>query len=88
MVHAFLDLAHKFQYVHKYSTINILPKSRDSSVGKSGYRLDDRGSRFRFPVGAGNSFLHHRVQIGSGSHPASYPICTGAISLGVIAAGA
>jgi hypothetical protein len=38
------------------------------------YGLDDRGSRVRFPAGAGNFSLHHRVQIGSGAHPASYPM--------------
>jgi hypothetical protein len=38
-----------------------------------GYGLDDRGSRVRFPTGAGNfSLLHH----GSGAHSASYPVCT------------
>jgi hypothetical protein len=37
-----------------------------------GYGLDDRGSRVRFPEGAGNFYLHHRVQNGSGAHPASY----------------
>jgi hypothetical protein len=30
----------------------------------------------RFPAGAGNFFLHHRVQTGSGAHPASYPMGT------------
>jgi hypothetical protein len=50
-------------------------ESRDSSVGVAlGYRLDVRGSRFRFPAGAGNFSLHHRVQNGSGAHPASYPM--------------
>jgi hypothetical protein len=39
-----------------------------------GYRLDDRGSRIRLPAGAGNFSLHHRVQNGSGAHPASYPM--------------
>jgi hypothetical protein len=39
-----------------------------------GYGLDDRGSRVRFPAGAGNFSLHHRVQNGTGSHPASYPM--------------
>jgi hypothetical protein len=39
-----------------------------------GYVLDDWGSGVRFPAGAGNSSLHHRVQIGSGAHPASYPM--------------
>jgi hypothetical protein len=38
-----------------------------------GYGLDNRGSRVRFPAGAGNFSLHHRVQNGSGTHPASYP---------------
>jgi hypothetical protein len=50
-------------------------KSRDSSVGIAlGYGLDDRGSRVRFPEGAGDFSLHHRVQNGSGAHPASYPM--------------
>jgi hypothetical protein len=50
-------------------------KSRDSSVGIAlGYGLDDRGSTVRFPGGAGNFSLHHRVQNGSGAHPASYPV--------------
>jgi hypothetical protein len=41
-----------------------------------GYGLDDWGSKFRFPAGAGNFSLHHRVQNGSGFHPASYPMGT------------
>jgi hypothetical protein len=50
-------------------------ESRDSSVGISlGYGLGDRGSRFRFPAGAGNFSLHHRVQNGSGAHPSSCPV--------------
>jgi hypothetical protein len=40
------------------------------------YGLDDRGSGVRFPAGAGNFSLHHRVQNGSGAHPASYPMGT------------
>jgi hypothetical protein len=49
--------------------------SRDSSVGiPLGYGLDGRGTRVRFPAGAGNFSLHHRVQNGSGAHPASYPV--------------
>jgi hypothetical protein len=39
-----------------------------------GYGLDNRGSRVRFPPEAGNFSLHHRVQNGSGAHPASYPM--------------
>jgi hypothetical protein len=50
--------------------------------------LDDRGSRVRFPEGAGNCFLHHRVQNGSGAHPASYPMSSKAFFLGGKAAGA
>jgi hypothetical protein len=38
--------------------------------------LDDRGSRVRFPAGAGNFSLHHRVQNGSGAQPASCPMDT------------
>jgi hypothetical protein len=45
-------------------------KSRDSSVGVA---LGDRGSRVRFPAGAGNFSLHHRVQNDSGAHQASCP---------------
>jgi hypothetical protein len=53
-------------------------ENRDSSVGiATGYGLDDRGSRVRFPAGAGNFSLHQRVQNGSGTHPASYPMGTG-----------
>jgi hypothetical protein len=52
-------------------------KSPDSSVGIAlGYGLDDRGSRVQFPAGTGNFSLHHRVQNGSGAHPASYPTGT------------
>jgi hypothetical protein len=64
-------------------------KGRDSSVGIAlVYRLDDRGSRVLFPVGAGNFSLHHRVQNGSGAHPASYPMGTRGSSPGGKAAGA
>jgi hypothetical protein len=38
------------------------------------YGLDDRGSRVRFLARDGNFSLHHRVQTGSGAHPASYPM--------------
>jgi hypothetical protein len=57
-------------------------QSHDSSVSTAlGYRLDDRGSRVRFPARAGNFSLHHCVQNGSGAHPASYPWVSGALSL-------
>jgi hypothetical protein len=64
-------------------------KNRDSSVGIAlGYRLDDRGSRVRFPEGAGNFSLHHRFQNDSGAHPASYPMGTGISFRGGKAVGA
>jgi hypothetical protein len=51
--------------------------SRDSSVGIAlGYGLDDRRSRLRFPAGAGNFSLNHRVQNSSGAYPAPYPMGT------------
>jgi hypothetical protein len=57
-------------------------ESRDSSVGIAlGYGLDDRGSRVRFPAGAGNFSLHHHVQNGSVAHPASYPMGTLGVKL-------
>jgi hypothetical protein len=63
--------------------------SRDSSVGIGlGYVLDDRGSRVRFPAGAGNFSLHHRIQNGSGSNSASYPMGTRGSFPGGKAAGA
>jgi hypothetical protein len=42
--------------------------------------LDDRGSRVRFPEGAENVSLHHRIQ-NSSAHPASYPKGNRALSL-------
>jgi hypothetical protein len=69
--------------------VQISVPSRDSSVGIAlGYGLDDRGSRVRFPAGTGNFSLHHRVQIGSGAHPASYPMGKGGSFPGGKAAGA
>jgi hypothetical protein len=62
--------------------IHLSHKSRDSSVGIA-TRLDDWGSRVRFPAGAGNFSLHHRVQNGTGPHPASYPMVPGALSFGI-----
>jgi hypothetical protein len=64
-------------------------KSRDSSVGiVLGYGLDNRGSRVRFPAGAGNFSLYHRIRNGSGAHPASYAMGTGGSFPGDKAAGA
>jgi hypothetical protein len=70
----------------KYS---VLFQSRDSSVGIAlGYGLDYWGSKVRFPAGAGNFSLHHRVQNGSGADPASYPVGTRGSFLGGKEAGA
>jgi hypothetical protein len=72
-----------------FSCCTLLAQSRDSSVGITlGYGLDDRGSRVRFPAGAGNFSLHHRVHNGSGADPASYPVDTRGFFPGGKAAGA
>jgi hypothetical protein len=47
-----------------------------ASVNILSYGLDDRGSRVRFPAGAGNISPYHHVQNGSGAHPASNPMGT------------
>jgi hypothetical protein len=47
---------------------------RTESVIKSLNLTLLRGSRVRFPAGAGNFSLHHRAQNGSGAYPASYPM--------------
>jgi hypothetical protein len=60
-----------------------IKKSRDSSIGRAlGYGLEDWDSRVRFPAEAGKFSLHHRVQNGSGAHPASYPMGTGGKAAG------
>jgi hypothetical protein len=46
-----------------------------------GYGLDDRG--FESQQGLGTFSIHHRVQTGSGAHPASYPMGTRDFSVGV-----
>jgi hypothetical protein len=50
--------------------------------------MNDRSPRVRFPAGAGNFSLHHRVQNGYGVHPASYPMGTRGSFRGRKAAGA
>jgi hypothetical protein len=72
-------------HVHKEKlTVFLFLKifSRAKFMGKNS-RTFDRGSRVRFPEGAGNFSLHHRVRNGSEAHPASYTIDSGALSLGV-----
>jgi hypothetical protein len=59
-----------------------------SSVGiATDYGMDDRMIGVRIPAGAGSFSLHHRVQTGSGAHPASYPMGTRGPFPGVKAAG-
>jgi hypothetical protein len=54
----------------------------------TGYGLDDRMIGVRFPAEVGNFSLRHRVQNGSGAHPASYPMDTRGSFPGGKAAGA
>jgi hypothetical protein len=74
--------------------VNCMNSSRKSlshtpfSLIALGYGLEDRGSGVRFPAGAGNFSLHRRVQDGSGTHPASYPMGTRGSFPGGKAAGA
>jgi hypothetical protein len=71
------------------SRVNVKVMSLDSSVGiATAYGMDDRMIRVRFAVGAGNFSRHHRVQTGSGAHPASYPMGTGGSFPGIKAVGA
>jgi hypothetical protein len=57
---------------------NLLSKRRDSSVGIAlGYGLDGRGSRVRFPAGAGNFFFTTAVsRLALRPPPSSYPVGT------------
>jgi ribosomal protein S30 len=71
-------------YIHTY--IHTYIRSRDSSVvwrWATGWMIggSNPGRRWEFS-------LHHRVQTGSGAHPASYPMCTTDSSPGGKAAGA
>jgi hypothetical protein len=69
------------------SIVNVQSCHSSAAVALD-YGLDDRGSRVQFPAGAGNFSLHHRVQNGSGAHPASYPMGTRGSFPGSKAAGA
>jgi hypothetical protein len=69
-------------------TLCVTGTGTAQSLKRLGYGLDDRGSRFRFPAVAGNFSRHHRVQNGSGAHPASYLMSTGSSFPGGKAAGA
>jgi hypothetical protein len=59
-------------------------KSSDSSVGiATGLQAGRSGFRVRFPAGARNLSLHHRVQTSSRAHSAPIEWVPGALSLGV-----
>jgi len=47
-----------------------------------GYRMDDKGS-IPGKGNGGNFFLRHRLQIGSGAHPATYSMGTGSLIPGM-----
>jgi hypothetical protein len=71
-----LEFLSKYRVLVYFLWLHYVLMGRDSSVGIAlGYGLDSLGSRVRFPAGAGNSSLH-RVQNGSGVHPASNPVGT------------
>jgi hypothetical protein len=64
--------------------IRVVVVSRDSSVGIAlGYKLDDRGFRFRFPAGLGNFLITTASRTALG--PIQPPIkwVSGAVSLEV-----
>jgi hypothetical protein len=77
------------KYVQSCSRKTKVHDSRDSSVGiATDDGLDNRDSRVRFPVGAGNFSLHHRVHNDFRDYSASYPMGTGGSFPGGKAAGA
>jgi hypothetical protein len=49
---------------------------KTSRAVEAGFQTLISESRVRFPTGAGDFSLHHRIQNGSGAHPASYPMGT------------
>jgi hypothetical protein len=73
-----IKISHKFLFDGNLCVDCYTIRSQDSSVGiETYYGLDDRMIGVRIPARAGNFSLRHRVQIGSGAHPASYPVGTG-----------
>jgi hypothetical protein len=66
-----------FQYNSKTCKLNgdTRMESQVSNVTAETF-LQCLDSRVQFLAGAGNFSIHHRVQSGSGDHPASYPLGT------------
>jgi hypothetical protein len=80
----FLQLSAAFPHPLRYDTLTFRLAthklwSRDSSIGIA----TDWTIGVRFPAKAGNFSLRHRDQIGSGAHPASYPMGARVLSLGI-----
>jgi len=65
-------------YIFKFHFIIILPSTLRSLTRYSDEAMG-RTAGVRFPVGARRLFFSHRyrVQTGSGTHPASYPVGAG-----------
>jgi hypothetical protein len=63
------------QLLHNYNICNLWIPENSFGIAL-GYGLDERGSRVRFPAGAGEFVFHQRVQKHSVAHPASYPMGT------------
>jgi hypothetical protein len=73
-----------FEAIIFFYGFSVFVNSRGSSVSIAlGYGLDDRDSRVQFPAEAGNFSLYHRVQNGSGTCLAPYPMGTGGSFPGV-----
>jgi hypothetical protein len=73
MKHTIYEAPHYAVLSASHDFLPLRPKYPPQHPGiVLGYRLDDRGSGFRFPAGAGNFTLHYRVQNGPGAHTASY----------------
>jgi hypothetical protein len=71
---------HQFRYFSRYKNqdYRITPHTHFiDKLQRSSGTCKDQGSKVLFPAGAGNFSLHHRVQNGSGDHPASYPMGNG-----------
>jgi hypothetical protein len=64
------------EHVNVRHRVHKIRQSWDGSVSIAiDYGLDDRMIGVRIPAGAGYYFsLRHRVQSGSGAHPASYTV--------------
>jgi hypothetical protein len=82
-----LDLSERDFWNVVFVCTYVCIKSRGSSGGiVTGYGLDDRGVGVRFPIGSTIFIAPYRPDR-LWAHPASYPMCMGALSPGDKAAG-